>query len=79
MCETRRDFKIARSTYKSNSDVPTESPVKRQMKKSSTPRLNGEGPKSANAAEEDGTWTSVDKSKKQPARRGRPPRAEVKA
>jgi CspA family cold shock protein len=59
MCETRRDFKLARSSYKSEEESPArESSAPRQQRvprESSVPRARGEGPRDGEKKE----WTLV--------------------
>jgi cold shock CspA family protein len=66
MCETRRDFKLARTVYKSAKDpeevseprqqrVPTEHRVDSQRVRQ--PRARGEGPREISQKEEDKEWT----------------------
>jgi len=79
MCETRREFKLARSVYKSEkkeetSDSQAEFKMPRQQKppreqQTRAPRARGEGPRDAEPKE----WTLVT-DKKVAKRRGRPPR-----
>jgi CspA family cold shock protein len=91
MCETRREFKLARSNYKTtnprSSDeeeprqqrVPRESSGPRQQRaprESSAPRARGEGPRDGDKKE----WTLVQpKSQAAPKGRGRPPRQNSEA
>jgi CspA family cold shock protein len=90
MCETRRDFKIARSVFKTNktgssstTDVNIDEPnTPRQTRvpKQTAPRSRGEGPRESEGDKKE--WTTVVRSRpvenqteKQPGRgRGRPPR-----
>jgi CspA family cold shock protein len=85
MCETRRDFKIARSSYKTNktADVVVEeatTPRQPRVPRQTAPRSRGEGPRESEGDKKE--WTTVVRSKpadiqveKQPGRgRGRPPR-----
>jgi len=84
MCETRREFKIARSNYKTTSQSSAEGHQTEEAVVSSrqprAPRLHGEGPKSA-ANQEDGKgWNLVGKTRQstKPVSgrgRGRPPRS----
>jgi CspA family cold shock protein len=74
MCETRREFKIARSSYKS--DSPDETPMPRQPRvprdttapRQRAPRARGEGPREGDKRE----WTLVNKADGNT--RSRPPR-----
>jgi len=90
MCETRREFKLARSAYKttktSSSSSTVDSNVEepnppRQSKvpKQTAPRSRGEGPRESESDKKE--WTTVERSKpaeKQAGRgRGRPPRGAV--
>jgi len=80
MCETRREFKLARSSYKSSSDETSDeaTPMPRQQRaprEVSTPRVRGEGPRS-----DDKKWSVVGTEKRAtPKPRGRPPRATSEA
>jgi cold shock CspA family protein len=86
MCETRREFKMARTSYKgaSPNEEETSEPVKmpRQQRvpsQSTAPRVRGEGPRDSSKSE----WTVAGKEKQvtkevtKPAGRGRgrPPRS----
>jgi len=90
MCETRREFKMARTSYKGNSSTSSSAvqeessePVKlpRQQRvpaQTVAPRVRGEGPRDSSKKE----WTVVgkssvtkDSSKPPPKPRGRPPRS----
>jgi CspA family cold shock protein len=76
MCETRREFKIARTTYKSDSQgetpmprqprAPRDTTAPRQQR---TPRVRGEGPREGDKKE----WTLVN-NKAESKGRSRPPR-----
>jgi cold shock CspA family protein len=79
MCETRHEFKIARSNYKTTQGDQTDEPVTnvRQRKvpsQTSAPRSRGEGPRDS-----DKSWSMAkgskpdEKSASKP--RGRPPRS----
>ena len=73
MCETRHEFKIARSSYKTTQgDQPSES-VPRQRRvptQTSAPRARGEGPRDSEKKD----WSIADA--KPPSKpRGRPPRS----
>jgi CspA family cold shock protein len=78
MCETRRDFKASRTTYKNikeldeNVSEPRQQSVPRQLLRTDTrqPRVRGEGPRDG---EEKKEWTLV-KPKAAAKPRGRPPR-----
>ena len=79
MCETRRDFKIARSNYKSvktgsdSHDDSLESVEVRQksvVREAVTPRVRGEGPREGSKKE----WTLVQKDSDKPKRVSRTPR-----
>ena len=83
MCETRREFKLARTTYKSSDaheeyeeprDVLRMPRQQRPPNDNSTPRVRGEGPRDDTKG-----WTVVTDVKKAsaPKPRGRPPRAPV--
>ena len=82
MCETRREFKIARNNYKVNSrplDTVQESQtenveVSPVVQKKTAPRARGEGPRDS---EQQG-WKVVEKPSAKSAKpRGRPPRSTV--
>lgn len=87
MCETRHEFKVARSAYKSdkpeNSEpaprMPRQQRAPREQSESRPPRqvrARGEGPREANDGEKK-EWTLVtNKSASKP--RGRKPTAEAK-
>ena len=92
MCETRREFKLARSAYKttktgssaSDSNVEESNPPRQsRVPKQTAPRSRGEGPREAESDKKE--WTTVQRSKpvenqpeKQSGRgRGRPPRGAV--
>jgi CspA family cold shock protein len=66
MCETRREFKIARTSYKPSDESQGEPRMPRQQR---APRARGEGPRDGEKKE----WTLVNKTDK-PARSSRPPR-----
>jgi len=74
MCETRREYKLARTTYKSSNPEQTQNQEPRQtqeprQKPSRQPaRQRGEGPR-----EEKGDWSLVN-NEGTAKRRGRPPR-----
>lgn len=82
MCETRREFKIARNNYRtsekhtSSSDEKensekVEMPRQQRPTRTSAPRVRGNGPREENKAE----WTLVTSSKQQNTsrpKRGRP-------
>jgi cold shock protein len=77
MCETRREFKIARSTYKSDSSAG-ETPMPREPRaprdttsprQQRAPRVRGEGPREGDKKE----WTLVN-NKGDSKVRSRPPR-----
>jgi cold shock protein len=80
MCETRREFRQTRVSYKTSDKSDVDEDVKvappkstRPPKSDDTPRVRGSGPR------EGGEWTMVEKEirPKNPsqAKRGRPPRA----
>lgn len=78
MCETRREFKIARTSYKSDkpSDetqgetrMPRQQRAPREGTGSRAPRARGEGPRDGEKKE----WTLVNNTDK-PQRSSRPPR-----
>jgi CspA family cold shock protein len=89
MCETRREFKMTRSSYKGNESDNQESPVSREPREARVPRSRGEGPREASVKREVGVkgelcedgkkeWTLV--KQKAPAKaRGRPPRQNSEA
>jgi cold shock CspA family protein len=74
MCETRRDFKLARSSYKNDgADESDETPAPRQQRapresrpprQNSAPRARGEGPRDGDKKE----WTLV--AQKGPSKTG---------
>jgi cold shock protein len=68
MCETRREFKIARTEYKT-AKSPEEPSMPRQ--KNYTPRARGEGPRDSNRANNSVEARRVQKP------RGRPPRSSA--
>jgi hypothetical protein len=71
MCETRRDFKIARSAYKttkssssSSADVNVEeskTPRQSRVPRQTAPRSRGEGPRESEGDKKE--WTTVVRSK----------------
>jgi cold shock CspA family protein len=84
MCETRHEFKVSRSNYKTVSattgtddveeNVEVENPI--VVKQKSAPRARGEGPRDGDKKD----WTLVKKTEKAPSRpRGRPPRSNLEA
>jgi cold shock CspA family protein len=80
MCETRHEFKLARSNYKNNNgtsseDVENSEPVKlpRQQKVQKTEVPVSEEPRDLDGAD----WSTVQKRTPKPAGRGRPPRAKA--
>jgi cold shock CspA family protein len=88
MCETRREFKLARSNYKttnprsSDEEEPRQQRVPRESRESTgprqqrAPRARGEGPRDGDKKE----WTLVQpKSQAAPKGRGRPPRQNSEA
>ena len=83
MCETRREFKIARGNYKSSSvDHAAVYPEETRQQKS--PRYRGEGPRSAVEGDDKKDWTLVKGAKRtdKPSSgrgRGRPPRSVAEA
>jgi CspA family cold shock protein len=85
MCETRREFKIARSSYKTNdTETQEERPRQQRVPRERQPRVRGEGPREAKEAketrpDEKKEWTLV-KNKTAPSKgRGRPPRQTSEA
>jgi CspA family cold shock protein len=80
MCETRREFKIARTSYKGNLSDTQEEIVPRQQRapreqnytRERQPRVRGEGPREE-SKDEKKEWTLV-KQKAPSKPRGRPPR-----
>ena len=68
MCETRHEFKLARSMYKTTKDsspeVEAETP--RMPKQQRAPRARGEGPRSEDKTKETDkkSWTMADKNEK---------------
>jgi len=95
MCETRRDFKLARSVYKSKPTSETDVPEQSEPRQQSQPReqrhpvsrTRGEGPRDSDSDRKE--WSTVTprskSTEKQPVKntsgrgRGRPPRATVNA
>jgi cold shock CspA family protein len=69
MCETRRDFRMTRTNYNSESEVPTHSnDVSVRMPKQVRPnRVRGEGPRDAQVKD----WTLVKKSSTTTSRKPR--------
>jgi CspA family cold shock protein len=83
MCETRREFKLARTTYKTTKDSdenvsePRQQSLPRDTRTAKRqPRVRGEGPR--NGEEEKKEWTLV-KPKTDTKPRGRPPRQNSEA
>lgn len=68
MCETRRDFKMSRSTYKTERGDETEPRDTRP--RDTRPRVRGEGPRESGDRK---TWTLVNNAADSKPR-GRPPR-----
>jgi CspA family cold shock protein len=68
MCETRREFKIARSSYKSDSPEETQIPRQSRVPRQRPTRARGEGPREGDKRE----WTLVNKGDSNV--RSRPPR-----
>jgi cold shock CspA family protein len=69
MCETRRDFRMTRTSYNTDSEVPEETkeePV-RTPKQVRPSRVRGEGPRDAQVKD----WTLVKKSSSSTTRRPR--------
>jgi cold shock CspA family protein len=86
MCETRREFKMARTSYKGNTpnEEETSEPVKmprqpRAPTQTTAPRVRGEGPRDSSKNEwtvaGNGKQTSKDVPKPSGRGRGRPPRS----
>jgi cold shock CspA family protein len=91
MCETRHDFKVARSAYKSDNPektdaspaprmprqqrAPREQSETRPPRQARPPRARGEGPREEKEGEKK-EWTLVTKSASKP--RGRKPASEAK-
>jgi cold shock CspA family protein len=72
MCETRREFKLARTVYKTEKTEKEETTNSQEVKmprQQKPPRSRGEGPREGEQKE----WTLVT-DKKVTKRRGRPPR-----
>jgi hypothetical protein len=63
MCETRRDFKLARNAYVSKSSEESEaySPRQSRVEMPATPRSRGEGPRETQNDKKE--WTTVAKGK----------------
>jgi len=83
MCETRREFKISRSNYKTD-PVSMSEPVEQVeevpepivVKQKAAPRVRGEGPRDGDKKD----WTMVKKKETTGTRpRGRPPRSSVES
>jgi CspA family cold shock protein len=68
MCETRREFKMSRSTYKTERNDETEPRAARP--RDTRPRVRGEGPRESGDRK---TWTLVNNAADSKPR-GRPPR-----
>jgi cold shock CspA family protein len=66
MCETRREFKLARNAYKSGTE-PVESTTNKDVRQSA-PKPRGEGPRESLDTNK---WTTVPQ-KKPASKRGRP-------
>jgi CspA family cold shock protein len=67
MCETRHEFKLARSVYKTTKDSSSpsvEAETPRMPKQQRAPRARGEGPRSDAKDGEKKSWTMVDKNEK---------------
>ena len=69
MCETRYEFKLARSAYKTTKDsssASVEAETPRMPKQQRVPRARGEGPRSEEKTKESDkkSWTMVDRSEK---------------
>jgi cold shock CspA family protein len=63
MCETRHEFKLARSAYKTTKDSSApEAETPRMPKQQRAPRARGEGPRSDEGDKK--AWTMVDKKEK---------------
>jgi len=86
MCETRRDFKLARASYKTSDEAeprpPRESRPPREPRQQRAPRARGEGPRDESSGEKK-EWTLVKPKSQgasaQPKGRGRPPRQNSEA
>lgn len=72
MCETRREFKLARTAYKTTKPTEELEPATpRPSRQTSTPKSRGQGPRESDGGE----WTTVPEYKpaaKPAAKRGRP-------
>ena len=66
MCETRHEFKLARSMYKTTKDPSpeVEPDTPRMPKQQRAPRARGEGPRSEVKDGDKKSWTMVDKNDK---------------
>ena len=73
MCETRRDFKIARSTYKSVEEVKDSTAPPRPQRAQRQAQEPKESPRDGDKKD----WTLVKKSTEKPARATRAPRKQV--
>ena len=74
MCETRHEFKLARSTYKTTSDEPVT------QRRTTAPRSRGEGPRGESkdwtvAKGKDSKAVSASSPAPTPKGRGRPPKS----
>jgi len=84
MCETRREFKLSRTNYTSNSENVSDLKEVKSKNKNSRPRLRGNGPREEDSQND---WSLVKKNKgergenidtlvnKVSKPRGRPPRS----
>jgi CspA family cold shock protein len=74
MCETRREFKLARNAYKtSKPDSELQEPTTTRVSRQAAPKSRGQGPRESL---ETSDWTTVPQKKptdKPAVRRGRPP------
>lgn len=74
MCETRRDFKLARSSYKSEEESQPRAPRQQRVpRETSAPRARGEGPRDGDKKE----WTLVAPKAAPKGRTSRGPRKTV--
>jgi cold shock CspA family protein len=78
MCETRREFKIAKSSYRAtkseveNKDIKQDNKDFREPRQKQVPRARGEGPRESINSPGEKDWTIVGEKKVEPKRRGRP-------
>jgi hypothetical protein len=73
MCETRREFKLSRSSYNSEKGEPvaTEAPLPQRATRRTRPERSTEAPRQEEQGERK-EWTVVSKSSTEKKGRGRP-------